>query len=135
MILDKLLEFSTTQAMTSSALSTYSVDLSVAARDIGKGKQLYAVVVIDTAANATNAADTMKVDVRSSAAESMGTATTHVTTGTYAGSTLTAGREPIIIPIPPGVILEFVSLYYTLSTTFTSFTLSAYLAVDVQTNV
>ncbi len=139
MILDKMLEMSSEQALTASALSTYSVNLSALLRDVGKGTPLYAVVVIDTAVATADAAKTVTFSVVSDSTANLATsAVTQLATRAYLGSVLTAGCEPIVIPLPP-ISLEttdqYIGMYYTLSTTFTSFTLSAYIAVEVQTNV
>ena len=139
MILDKLLEMSSGQALTASALSDYSVNLSALLRDVGKGTPLYAVVVIDTACAAADEAKTVTFSVVSDSTANLATsAVTQLATRAYTGAALTAGREPIVIPLPP-ISLEstdqYFGMYYTLSTTFTSFTLSAYIATEVQTNV
>ena len=139
MILDKLLEMSNGQALTTSALSDYSVATAKLLRNVGKGTPLYAVVVIDTAVATADAAKTVTFSVVSDSTENLATsAVTQLATRAYTGAVLTAGREPIVIPIPP-ISLEttdlYIGMYYTLSTTFTSFTLSAYIAAEVQTNV
>uniref|UniRef100_A0A6M3J1P4 Uncharacterized protein n=1 Tax=viral metagenome TaxID=1070528 RepID=A0A6M3J1P4_9ZZZZ len=138
MILDKLLEMSNGQAITIDAISDYSVGIDVVKREIGKGKQLYAVVVIDTAANAADAAKTITFSVISDSTANLATsAVVQASTRAYTGAVITAGREPIVIPIPP-ISLETTDLYYGMqydvSATFTSFTLSAYIAVEVQSN-
>ena len=140
MILDKLLEMSNGQALAAaSALSDYSVATAVLLRDIGKGKPLYAIVTIDTACATADAAKTVTFSVVSDSTANLATsAVTQLATRAFTGAVLTAGREPIVIPIPP-TALEATDLYigmnYVVSATFTSFKVSAYIAVEVQTNV
>lgn len=141
MILDKMLELSNGQALSSaSALSTYSVNLSALLRDVGSGTPLFAVIVIDTSAAAADAADTVTFQLVADSTENLATSATVILgTTAYTGSVLTAGRDPIVIPIPPftppGATDQYIGIYYVLSAAFTSFTVSAYIARDVQTNV
>jgi len=140
MLLDKLLELSNGQALTATALSDYSVSTGALLRDVGKGKQLYAVITIDTAVATADAAKTVTFSVVSDSTANLATsAVTMLATRAYTGAVLTAGREPIVIPLPPLTPSEatdlYFGIYYTLSTTFTSFTVSAYIAAEVQTNV
>jgi len=139
MILDKLLEMSNGQSLTTSALSDYSVSTAVLLRNVGKGTPLYAVVSIDTAVATADAAKTVIFSVVSDSTANLATsAVTQLATRAYTGTVLTAGRELIVIPLPP-IDLEatdlYFGMYYTLSTTFTAFTVSAYIATEVQTNV
>ena len=53
----------------------------------------------------------------------------------YAGSVLTAGRAPIVIPIPMSIADYHIGVYYTLSTTFTAFTVSACIGFEYQSNL
>lgn len=102
MLTDALLQLSSAQAVTVSAVSTNTIDLSKA-RDLGHGKQLYAVFTVDTTATAGGAA-TVTFQVVSSAAANLGSPTVRIQTDAIAISELTAGRKPIVVPIPPGVL-------------------------------
>jgi len=62
MIGDALLLFSDAQAITATAASTSSIDLSVA-RDIGVGEELYLVVTVDTAFTDSGSDSTVTVDI------------------------------------------------------------------------
>jgi len=140
MILDKLLEMSNGQSITVDAISDKSIDLSALLRDVGKGKQLYAVIAIDTAVDSADAAKTVTFSIIADSTADLATSATTVSaTQAYLGSVLTAGRELIVIPLPPntppGATDQYIGMYYDVSATFTAFTLSAYIAVDVQTNV
>lgn len=136
MLIDKQLLVSSGQGITASALSSYSVNLS-AARDIGKGTQLYAVVIVDVSATVGDAAETLTITVRTSIAEGLATNATDVASSVpILGSALTAGRVPIIIPIPMGVAQQYIGLYYAVSTTFGSgLAVTAFFAMEYQSNL
>lgn len=136
MYVDKNLQLSAAQSLTASALSTYSVNLASATRDIGAGKQLYAVITIDTSCNAADAAKTVAFSVVTDSTANLATsATTILSTAALTGAVLTAGRAPIVIPIPMGIADQYIGVYYTLSTTFTAFTLSAFIGFEYQSNL
>ena len=134
MVIDNNLVLSSSQGLTTSALTDKSVDLG-SAIDIGKGKQLYMVFQIITSVAAGNSGDNVIFEVRTSTTENLATSPTTIlqTTGLL-GSVLTAGREPIIIPIPMGISQQFIGGYYTLSTTFTSFDVDAYITFEYPSN-
>ena len=134
MLVDKELLLSNEQSLTATAVSTYSVNLG-AVRDVGKGKQLFVVVVIDTAVAVADAAKTLAISLITDDAEGLGSATTILTLPTIAGSLLTAGRTPIVIAIPPGIAEQYLGLTYTLSTTFTAFKVTAFVAFEYQSNL
>lgn len=103
MMTDALLQLATAQVVTTAAVSTNTIDLSVA-RDMGPGTQLYAVITVDVAATAAGAA-TVDFQVITSAAANLSTPTIIGTTGPLAKTELTIGRKPIVVPIPSAVLL------------------------------
>jgi hypothetical protein len=136
MIVDKNLQVSAAQALTASALSDYSVNISSATRDIGAGKILYAIITIDTSVAGADAAKTVTFSVVTDSTADLATsARTILSTEAYVGSVLTAGRAPIVIPIPMSIADQYIGVYYTLSDTFTSFTLSACFGFEYQSNL
>jgi hypothetical protein len=136
MYVDKNLQLSAAQSLTTTALSTYSVNLGTTSRDIGKGKQLYAIITIDTSCAAADAAKTVTFSVVTDSTADLATsATTILATAALTGAVLTAGRAPIVIPIPNGITDQYIGVYYTLSTTFTAFTVSACIGFEYQSNV
>ena len=135
MYVDDTLLISDEQALTATAKSDYSVDLAVIGRDVGKGRQLYMVIVIDTAVAVADAAKTVIFTLCTDDLATLASPTTLLSTVAHLGSVLTAGRVPIVIPIPPGIAERYLGLTYTLSDTFTSFKVTAFVAVDVQTNL
>lgn len=102
MILDALLQLAAAQAVTTTAVSTNTIDLG-AARDIGTGKDLYAVITVDEAAAAAGAA-TVQFQVISSAAANLSSPTILGQTDAIAKTELTVGRKPIVVSIPPTIL-------------------------------
>lgn len=115
---DALLRVSNAQAVTSTAVSTNTIDLSVA-RDIGPGNDIYAVFTVDEAATASGSA-TVTFEVITSAASDLSTPTVVAATGAIAKADLTVGRDPINICIPPHVGAEkgqrYIGVRYTVAT-------------------
>lgn len=97
MITDKFLRVSEDQAITGDAASTNTIDLSVA-RDIGEGKQLFAVF---TVTEAFNNATSVAMQVITSAAANLGTPTV-IAAQTVALAGLTLGAQ-FTVALPPQI--------------------------------
>lgn len=102
MIVDALLQLSAAQAVTSTAVSTDTIDL-LQNRDVGAGNDLYAIFTVDTAATAAGAA-TVNFQVISSASASLTSPTVLAQTDAIPKTDLTAGRKPITVRISPQVL-------------------------------
>lgn len=102
MITDAFLLLSSAQVVTASAVSTNTIDLSVA-RDMGPGHNLNAVFTVDVAALAAGAA-TVTFQVISSASAALTSPTVLISTDAIGKAELTLGRRPIQITIPPSVL-------------------------------
>jgi len=132
MWVDNNLTFSDEQDITDGDISTYSINLG-AAKKIGAGKQMYAVIVVDTLA-----ADLTSVEfqiVTDSVATMDDTVTVQITTGAIGYASLTAGRTPIIIPLGSAIGTEeqYLAIKYNTSDAGT-ITCTAFLAFEPMTN-
>jgi len=134
-ILDKELLLSDEQAITATAVSTNTIDLSAALRDIGAGETIYAVVVVDVDFTAAGAA-TLVISLITDDAEALSSPTTILSTPAIGKAALTAGRVPIVIPVPPNIAEQYLGLNYTVATgPMTAGKVTAFLAHSVQTNL
>ena len=135
MILDKTLLLSDEQAVTATAVSTNTIDLSAALRDIGAGEQLYAVVVVDVDFTAAGAA-TMVIGLITDDAAALSSPTTILSTPAIGKAALTAGRVPIVIPVPSNIAEQYLGLNYTVATgPMTAGKVTAFIAKDIQSNL
>lgn len=117
-----------------SKVSSYSVDLSLAKRDIGKGEQLYVVVVVDTYIAGSNT--TLTISLLNDEDEDLVTSpVTLISTRAIATGEISAGMVPIVIPIPSGMTKQYLGLDYACATVATALTVTAFIAKDVQTNI
>lgn len=103
MLLDALNQLSAAQAVTASAVSTNTIDLTVV-RDVGPGKRLYAVWGVDVSATAAGAA-TVTFQVVSSAAAALTSPTVLASTDAIPKADLTAGRKLFAQTIDPAILL------------------------------
>lgn len=137
MYIDGELQLSSAQDITGSAASENYIDLSVASRDFGKGRPLFLVVTVSEDFDSGADDGTLTITLQKDTATTFGSPTTVLATQAYAEAALTAGREPIVIPIPPGLDERYVRAYYTVagSGNFTAGTVDACIVADVQTNI
>ncbi len=142
MILDLQTKFSDAQALTATAISTNVIDLRNAAtpaladEGIAGAPDLWFVVQVVTAAAGGDAAKTLTISLESDSTADLATsATVHYTSAAITGATLIAGYNAIRVKLPSGDYERYLGVRYTASATFTSFTLNAFLVLDVQRNV
>ena len=116
MITDKLLRVSEDQAITTTAFSTDTIDLSVA-RDIGEGTALYMNFAVTTAlANGTS----VKFEVVTSANANLSSPTVVGSSDAVLTAALTAGKN-VVVRINPdigGKGKRYLGVRYTVSGTF-----------------
>ncbi len=136
MYVDKQLEFSDSQAVTATAISTNVADLNPAFNynsgvDIGTGEDVYLVIQTDVAATAAGAA-TVSVTLESSAAAGLTSSTVHYTSPTWQLSDLTAGKTLTMVKLPSGTYLRYLGVRYNVSTgPLTAGAFSAFLVKDI----
>ena len=116
MITDKLLRVSEDQALTTTAVSTNTIDLSVA-RDVGEGTALYMnFAVTEALANGTS----VKFEVISSAAANLGSPTVIGSTDAILTAALTLGKN-VVVSINPDIAgkgQRYLGARYTIAGTF-----------------
>lgn len=137
MILDKQNMLSEAQAVTSTAVSTNTLDLG-SARDIGAGEDLSVFIDVDVAATAAGAA-TVDFQVIISAAANLSSPTILGSSSPIGKAELTLNRKPIEIKIPRAALLaqpvgqRYLGLQYTVATgPLTAGTFTAGIIVDMQ---
>lgn len=139
MFVDKQLLISDAQAPSANGnnYSTYSIDLSVA-RNVAKGKPLFLVVVVDVLFAGTGT--TMQIRVLSATAENLVTnQKILVETPAIAKASLTAGRTPIVLALPPlpesGGAQQYIGANYFTDNTFeTTGKVTAFFTSEPETN-
>jgi len=131
MIVDSFLLFSDAQAITAAAASTNAVDLGAVERRIGTGRELYVVVIVDTAFTDAGSDSTLTVDLQSDSVEAFSSAATVQTVGTLAA--LSAAGARLISRIPPDTLTErFIRLNYTPNNgNLTTGAVTAFITVDI----
>ncbi|MFC0666788.1 Bbp16 family capsid cement protein [Azotobacter chroococcum] len=141
MYVDKQAEFSDSQAVTATAISTNVVDLyplgnavnTNTVRDIGVGEDVYLVVQVDTTATAAGAA-TVTVTLESDSAAGMATApVVHFSSKAFALAEMAAGATLVAIKLPSADYKRYIGVRFTVATgPLTAGAFSAFLAKDVQ---
>ena len=130
MITDKLLRVSTDQALTTTAVSTDTVDLSIA-RDMGEGHPLSMNFAVTTAlAGGTS----VKFEVVSSASADLSSPTVIGSTDAIVTASLVAGYNTAV-RINPQIASkgqQYLGARYTISGTYTSGKVTADVVTDIQ---
>lgn len=130
MITDKLLRVSTDQALTTTAVSTDTIDLSIA-RDMGEGESLYMNFAVTTAlAGGTS----VKFEVVSSAAADLSSPTVIGSSDAIVTASLVAGYNTAV-RINPQIASkgqQYLGARYTISGTYTSGKVTADIVVNIQ---
>jgi hypothetical protein len=140
MLLDAQLEFSDSQAVTTTAISTNVVDTlpmtsnpNVVANLGGPNTAAFLVIQVDTTFTAAGAA-TMTITLESDSTANLATSpTTHISSPAIAVATLVAGYQ-LVYPLPVGNYERYLGLRYTIATgPMTAGAISAFISRDIQT--
>lgn len=129
MYVDKMLELSDAQAVTSTAISTNVIDLrtvdSAAGSnvgpnvtvDLGQGNTpLYLVVQTQTTCTDTSSDATLTITLESDDNVGLSSATTHYSSGALAFATYaTAGTRLVTLPLPHGDYQRYLGIRYTVA--------------------
>jgi hypothetical protein len=131
MYVDKQLEFSSEQTVTSSAASTNVADLSQA-RDIGLS-QKYLAITVDETVTADGAA-TVNFKIQQDGDSAFSDPTDKYDSGAIGKATLVAGYQ-MFIPLPLGIDERYIRVHYTVGTgPLTAGKFSAHIVDNIQSN-
>lgn len=129
MITDAFLRLSDAQALTTTAVSTNTIDLGVA-RDVGAGEEIYVYFTVPTAlAGGTS----VTFQVITSAAANLGTPTVVGSTTAVPTASLVAGYKTAV-RVNPTVFTNgqrYLGAQYTISGTYTSGAVTADIVLDI----
>ena len=129
MITDAFLRLSDAQALTTTAVSTNTIDLGVA-RDVGAGEEIYVYFTVHTAlAGGTS----VTFQVVTSAAANLGTPTVVGSTTAVPTASLVAGYKTAV-RVNPTVFTNgqrYLGAQYTISGTYTSGAVTADIVLDI----
>jgi len=130
---DALCELCEEQDITADAVSENTFDTLSATRDIHRGTQLYVVCFVTTAfAGGTSLA----IQVVTDDAADLGTDVVLVQTAALLQAVLTAGRQPIVIPIcdPASIMERYIGLNFDDTGNFTAGAITAYITENPPNN-
>ena len=130
MITDKLLRVSTDQALTTTAVSADTIDLSVA-RDIGEGEELYMNFAVTTA---LTGGTSVKFEVVQSASADLSSPTVIGSTDAVAAASLVAGYNTAVRINPQigGKGQRYIGARYTIVGTFSAGKVTADVVKNIQ---
>jgi len=130
MITDKLLRVSEDQALTTTAVSTDKIDLSVA-RDIGEGQDLFMNFAVTTA---LTGGTSVKFEVVTSAAADLSSPTVIGSTDAIVTASLVAGYNTAVRINPQIASLgqRYLGARYTISGTYSAGKVTADVVMDIQ---
>jgi hypothetical protein len=138
MILDKTEEFSDSQAVTATAISTNVIDTNPSNKnpivDLGDGEpDVWLVIQVDQTATAAGAA-TVAFSLESDSTADLATSpTVHYTTPALAIAGLTTGKEVARVKLPGGDYKRYLGVRYTVATgPLTAGKFSAFIVKDSQ---
>ena len=139
MILDSLLKLSDGQDFSQTTGDYYStnvINTSTTTGDIGAGEQLYLIIVIDEAFTSAGSTATVKFSLIDEADTTLDSSSVEiVSTDALIVTGLTLGRQPIVLPVPAGLITQqYLGMRVDIAAqTTTAGTVTAFLGIGPQT--
>lgn len=139
MFLDALHQFSNSQALSATALSTNVIDLLAVDRNIFQGEPMGVLVNVEVSADQTTGDEDYQFDVETASDAAITTARKLLARRIFESGTPTAPAEDadllvagftFVLPLPPGSLGEierYLALRYTLAGTTPTVTVSAHL--------
>lgn len=130
MITDKLLRVSEDQALTTTAVSTNTIDLSVA-RDVGEGQELFMNFAVTAA---LTGGTSVKFEVISSASADLSTPTVIGSSDAIVSASLVAGKN-VAVRINPNIAStgqRYLGARYTIVGTYSAGTVTADVVATIQ---
>lgn len=123
--------FSDAQAITAAAASTNLIDFG-SARNIGVGRELYLVAIVDVAFTDGGSDSTVTLTIETDDNSGFGSAATVQTVGTFVA--LSAAGSRLVARLTPNDTWEqYVRVYYTVANgNLTTGSITAFLALDLQ---
>ncbi len=135
MILDAQNEFSNSQAVTATAISTNVIDTGTTqnpVKNLGGPEPIYLVLQADATFTAAGAA-TLTATLESSPNANLSAGTVHFATGALALAQLSGGTTLAVVALPAGDYARYLGMRYTVATgPMTAGTVSAFLTRDPQ---
>lgn len=135
MILDAHNEFSNSQAVTATAISTNVLDTGTnenPVKNLGGPEPIYLVLQVDTTFAAAGAA-TLAATLESSPNANLSASTVHFSTGDLALAKLSGGTTLVVVALPAGDYARYLGVRYTVGTgPMTAGAVSAFLTRDPQ---
>jgi len=124
-----------TQGAATNDYASGCVNVGTAGRDVGAGKPMYCAINVTTDFASTGAATITFQLLEESDVTIDSSSIVLSQTEAFAVSTMTAGRELIVIPVPPGVALQYLGLGVVVAShVLSAGTIDAYLTINPQTN-
>ncbi len=139
MYIDNQLIFEEAWDLARTASTDYAsgcIDLGSAGIDVGSGEPIYCVINVTETFTSGGSAYVQFLLLEDAETGIDGSSIVLLGTELFAMGALTTASKPVVIPVPPGVALQYLGLGCSVSgATTTAGTVDAYLTKDAQTNI
>ena len=111
------------------------INLGSTGRDVGAGRQMYAVIAVTETFVPSSTVGTVYFSLIEDANDTISAGSVVLlTTEAFVTTVLTEGRAAIAIPVPSSVALQYLGISCTFSNDLDDGIVDAFLALEVQTN-